>query len=193
MDTKDDPRNPKIAKVIKADEFQKKTGYSRPHTVHCGPDAIYMNALGAPDGGGPGGIFMLDHDTFEVKGAWEAERGPQVLSYDFWWHINHDTMITSEWGTPKMVESGIVPELLLDGQYGHQLHVWDLRTRKHKQVIDLGAEQQMAPGAPTRARPAKGVRVRRSRDQPERPVRGSLRVASGWRRMDGHEGHRGPG
>ena len=42
------------------------------------------------------------------------------------------------------MESGIVPELLLDGQYGHQLHVWDLRTRKHKQVIDLGAEQQMA-------------------------------------------------
>ena len=45
-----------------------KTGYAAPHTVHCGPDGIYLNALGAPDGDGPGGIFMLDHDTFELKG-----------------------------------------------------------------------------------------------------------------------------
>ena len=35
------------------------------------------------------------------------------------------------------------PELLLAGKYGHQLHVWDLRRRRHRQVIDLGAEQQM--------------------------------------------------
>ena len=144
VDTKDDPRSPKFAKIIEAEEFQKKTGYSRPHTVHCGPDGIYMNALGNPDGDGPGGIFVIDHETFEVKGAWEADRGPQNLAYDFWWHINHDTMITSEWGTPKMVENGVVPELLLGGEYGHQLHVWDLRTRKHKQAIELGPENQMA-------------------------------------------------
>ena len=46
----------------------EKTGYAAPHTVHCGPDGIYMNALGAPDGDGPGGIFTIDHETFEVKG-----------------------------------------------------------------------------------------------------------------------------
>ena len=103
-----------------------------------------MNALGNPEGDGPGGIFVIDHETFEIKGAWEAERGPQNLAYDFWWHINHDTMITSEWGTPKMVENGVVPELLLGGEYGHQLHVWDLRTRNHKQAIELGPENQMA-------------------------------------------------
>ena len=144
VDTKSDPRNPTIAKTIEAEEFQKKTGYSRPHTVHCGPDAIYMSALGAPDGNGPGGIFVLDHETFEVKGAWEADRGPQELAYDFWWHLNYDTMITSEWGTPKMVESGVVPEMLLSRKYGHHIHVWDLRTRKHVQALDLGSENQMA-------------------------------------------------
>ena len=44
------------------------------------------------DGDGPGGIFMLDHETFAVKGRWELERGPQYLSYDFWWHLGprHD-------------------------------------------------------------------------------------------------------
>jgi len=143
VDTKPDPRNPRLVKVIEGSEVHEKTGYAAPHTVHCGPDGIYLNALGAPDGGGPGGIFMLDHDTFEVKGAWERDRGPQHLAYDFFWHLGHDTMVTSEWGTPDMVTTGLQPELLLSGKYGHRLHVWDLRTRKHKQVIDLGAQHQM--------------------------------------------------
>jgi selenium-binding protein 1 len=52
-------------------------------------------------------------------------------------------MISSEWGTPNMVKDGVNPELLLGGKYGHALHVWDLRTRKHLQALDLGAEQQM--------------------------------------------------
>lgn len=141
IDTKPDPRAPTIAKVIEADELARRTGYSRPHTSHCGPEGVYMNGLGAPDGGGPGGIFLLDHDSFEPLGQWEVDRGPQHLAYDFWWHLGHDTMITSEWGTPNMVEDGLNPELL--GQYGHHLHVWDLRRRRHLQAIDLGAEQQM--------------------------------------------------
>ena len=143
VDTKPDPRNPKIVKTIEAEEIARKTGYSRPHTSHCGPDGIYFSALGAPDGEGPGGIFTLNHDTFEVEGRWEQERGPQYLAYDFWWHLGYDTLITSEWGTPNMVEGGVNPELLLAGKYGHQLHVWDLRKRRHLQALDLGAEQQM--------------------------------------------------
>ena len=59
-------------------------------------------------------------------------------------------MITSEWGTPNMVENGVNPELLLGGKYGHTLHVWDLRRRRHQQALDLGAEQQM----PLELRPA---------------------------------------
>ena len=143
VDTRPDPRRPRIVKTIEPDEIHAKSGYSRPHTVHCGPDAIYVNALGAPDGDGPGGIFLLDHETFAVKGQWEKDRGSQRLSYDFWWHLGHDTMITSEWGTPKMYEDGVNPEILLSAGYGHQLHVWDLRKRRHVQALDLGAEHQM--------------------------------------------------
>jgi methanethiol oxidase len=143
VDTKPDPRQPQIFKTIEPDDLHAKSGYSRPHTVHCGPDAIYINALGAPNGDGPGGIFMLDHTSFDVKGAWEADRGPQQLAYDFWWHLGHDVMITSEWGTPNMVEGGVNPEILLNGGYGHHLHVWDLRKRTHLQALDLGAENQM--------------------------------------------------
>jgi len=143
LDTKPDPRQPKIVKVIEPDEVEARTGYSRPHTVHCGPDGIYLSALGSPSGDGPAGIFALDHYTFEPLGRWEVERGPQYFGYDFAWHLGYDTAITSEWGTPKMVEDGINPEALLAGKYGHSLHVWDLRKRRHLQALDLGAEQQM--------------------------------------------------
>jgi selenium-binding protein 1 len=143
VDTQPDPSRPTLVKTIEADELMGKSGYSRPHTIHCGPDAIYVSALGAPDGNGPGGIFQMDHKTFEVKGAWEKGHGPQEMAYDFWWHLGHDVMLTSEWGTPNMVENGVNPELLLGAKYGHQLHVWDLRKRTHIQALDLGAEQQM--------------------------------------------------
>jgi selenium-binding protein 1 len=143
IDTKPDPMNPQIVKTIEPEEVAAKTGYAKGHTVHCGPDGIYVSALGAPDGDGPGGIFMLDHDTFDVLGRWEIERGDQYLHYDFWWHLGYDTMISSEWGTPNMMRTGVQPELLLDGQYGHRLHVWDLHGRRHIQTLDLGKEHQL--------------------------------------------------
>ena len=144
IDTKPDPTNPKIVKVIAPEEVMGKSGYSAPHTVHCGPDGIYLSALGNPEGEGPGGIFTLDPETFDVGGAWEKERGDQYLAYDFWWHLGFDTMVTSEWGTPSMVASGVNPELLLGGKYGHALHIWDLKRHAHLQTLDLGSEHQMA-------------------------------------------------
>ena len=143
IDTKPDPREPRIVKVIEPDELHERTGYSRPHTIHCGPEGIYVSALGAPDGEGPGGVFVMDHESFDPLGRWEVERGPQYFAYDFWWHLGYDTMITSEWGTPKMIEGGLNPEILLQSGYGHQLHVWDLRRRRHLQALDLGDEYQI--------------------------------------------------
>jgi methanethiol oxidase len=143
VDVKEDPVHPKLVKVIEAEDLAKRTGYSRPHTVHCGPDGLYLSALGAPDGGGPGGVALLDHDSFDPRGRWELDRGPQELAYDVWWNIGFDTLLTSEWGLPNMVEDGVNPELLLSNQYGHRLHTWDLRRRRHRQAIDLGPEHQM--------------------------------------------------
>ena len=42
-----------------------------------------------------------------------------------------------------MIENGAQPDLLLGGKYGHQMHVWDLRRRRHLQTLDLGNDQQM--------------------------------------------------
>ncbi len=143
IDVKPDPRQPKIVRVIEPGEVAARAGYTRPHTIHCGPDGVYVSALGGPDGGGPGGIFVLDHFTFDVLGRWEVDRGSQFLAYDFWWHLGHDTLISSEWGTPNMIEAGVNPELLLGGKYGRHAHIWDLRKRRQVQELDLGAEQQM--------------------------------------------------
>jgi selenium-binding protein 1 len=143
LDTKPDPVSPQIVKVIEPREVFERSGYSRPHTLHCGPEGIFASALGTPEGEAPGGVFLLDHDSFDVLGRWEVDRGPQQLAYDFAWHLGYDVQITSEWGTPNMIENGLVPELLLGSKYGHQLHFWDLKRRRHVQAIDLGPEHQL--------------------------------------------------
>jgi selenium-binding protein 1 len=144
LDTLQNPAAPKVVKVIGADDLAKRSDYSRPHTVHCGPGYLYLSCLGGGEGEGPGGVALLDHASFDVLGQFEKDRGDQYLAYDVWWHINHNVIITSEWATPSMLENGIVPELLLGRKYGHRLHFWDMSSRRHQQTVDLGDEYQMA-------------------------------------------------
>jgi selenium-binding protein 1 len=144
LDTKPDPRNPQVVRAIEAEELAGKAGYSRPHTVHCGPGAIFMSALGGANGNdGPGGVALLDHDTFGVIGAWEHDRGDQFFAYDVWWHLDYDTVITSEWGTPSMFENGLNPEDLLGRRFGHHLNFWSMSQRKLVQRVDLGDAHQI--------------------------------------------------
>ncbi|MDC0947728.1 selenium-binding protein SBP56-related protein [Gammaproteobacteria bacterium] len=147
IDTQPSPTEAKIHKIIEPEELFAKTGYSRPHTVHCGPEGIYVSTLGGggKDGtDGPPGIFILDCETFEIRGRWEIDRGSQDKQYDFWWNLPRDYMISSEWGLPPQFENGIVPDDLLSNKYGHRLHFWNLRERRNVQTIDLGANHQMA-------------------------------------------------
>jgi selenium-binding protein 1 len=144
LDTKPDPRQPQVVRTIEAEELAAKAGYSRPHTVHCGPGGIFMSNLGGANGNeGPGGVALIDHDTFEVTGAWESDRGDQFLAYDVWWHLREDVAITSEWATPSMIESGLNPEDLLGKRFGHHLDFWSLSEGRLLQRIDLGDEHQM--------------------------------------------------
>jgi selenium-binding protein 1 len=146
LDTVPDPRAPRLVRTVTAKDLSEAAGYSRPHTLHCGPDGVFLTCIGGPQGDadGPGGIALLDHTTFEVRRAWETDRGPQRLAYDAWWHLNRNVLISSEWGHPSMIEDGLVPELLLAGEYGHAIHVWDLAEGRHLQRLDLGAQHQMA-------------------------------------------------
>jgi 56kDa selenium binding protein (SBP56) len=75
LDTKPDPAHPKLIRTIEADELANRAGYSRPHTVHCGPEGIYVSALADAGGERPGGVFLMDHESFDVRGRWELDRG----------------------------------------------------------------------------------------------------------------------
>ena len=163
LDTKPDPRNPKVVRTSTADELAAKAGYSRPHTVHCGPGGIFLFDLGGANGNdGPGGVALLDHDTFDVIGAWEHDRGDQYFAYDGWWHLNHDTMITSEWATPSMFENGLNPEDLLGRRFGHHLNFWS-HVPAHADPADRPGRRPPAGvrGAPG-PRPGQGVGLRRA-------------------------------
>jgi selenium-binding protein 1 len=144
LDTKPDPRSPRVVREITAEELASKAGYSRPHTIHCGPGGIFVFSLGGANGNdGPGGIALLDHDTFDVVGAWELDRGEQYFGYDGWWHLDDDTVITSEWATPSMFENGLDPEDLLGRKFGHHLNFWSMSQRKLTQRVDLGDQHQL--------------------------------------------------
>ncbi len=144
LDTAGDPRNPTLVRTIEPGEVLGKSGYSRPHTVHCGPDGLFLSAIGSATENGPAGIFTMDHSTFDVIGPWEEHRGPQFTAYDFWWHMGENVLVSSEWGHPRDIEDGLVPESLLGRKYGHRLHFFDMETRRHIQAVDLGDQHQMA-------------------------------------------------
>ena len=142
------PTEAKIHKIIEPEEVFKKTGYSRPHTVHCGPEGIYVSTLGGGgrDGTeGPPGVFIMDCETFDILGRWEIDRGPQKLHYDFWWNLPRDYMVTSEWGLPPQFENGLVPDDLLSNKYGHRVHC--LGPEGAAQRADARSRRQPPDGA----------------------------------------------
>src|SRR5690606_2016909 len=49
LDTKGNSTRPELVRTIEAAELADRAGYSRPHTVHCGPEGIYVSALGNPE------------------------------------------------------------------------------------------------------------------------------------------------
>jgi selenium-binding protein 1 len=48
LDTKPDPRNPRVVRTIEAEELAAKAGYSRPHTIHCGPRRPWRGGAAGP-------------------------------------------------------------------------------------------------------------------------------------------------
>ena len=144
LDTKADPRRPELVKVIEPETVAKKTGYASPHTVHCGPDGIYLSALGAP--GRRRARRPLRARPRHLRAPARAGSGSAARSS--WPTTSPGTWAT----TPRSPASGarrtwcaagVNPELLLGGKYGNSLHVWDLRKGTHLQQLPLGDEYQM--------------------------------------------------
>ena len=139
VDVADDPRRPRIEKVIEADEVVRATGLTRPHTVHCMPgNEIVISMLGDADGNGACGFAVLDAQTFEIKGRWENGGPHPQLNYDFWYQPRQNVLASSEFGEPTAYEGGFDPEDVAAGRYGSRLHFWNLSERRVEQTLELG-------------------------------------------------------
>jgi selenium-binding protein 1 len=140
LNVADDPRRPRIEKVIEPEELVRATGLTRPHTVHCMPgNNVVISMLGDADGHGACGFAVLDAGTFEVKGRWENGGPHPSLNYDFWYQPRHDVLASSEFGEPRAYEDGFDLDDVTAGHYGSRLHFWSLSGRGLEQTIDLGA------------------------------------------------------
>jgi methanethiol oxidase len=139
LNVADDPRKPRIEKVIEPRELVEKTGYTRPHTVHCMPgENVVVSMLGDRNGGGGGGFAVLDAKTFEVKGRWEDGGETPSLNYDFWYQPRKNVLVSSEFGEPNAYEDGFDPADVEAGRYGRRIHFWNLEERRLEQSLDLG-------------------------------------------------------
>jgi methanethiol oxidase len=139
LNVADDPRHPRIEKVIEPNELVAATGYTRPHTVHCMPGGeVVISMLGDRDGNGACGFAVLDAATFEIKGRWENGGERPSLNYDFWYQPRKNWLVSSEFGEPNAYETGFDPADVEAGRYGRKIHFWDLERRRLEHSLDLG-------------------------------------------------------
>ena len=78
----------------------------------------------------PGGFLLLDGDSFEVSGNWEAPGNATPFGYDFWYQPRKNVMVSSGWGAPNAFLNGFNPQHVAEGKYNQSLHVWDWTTHK---------------------------------------------------------------
>ncbi len=134
------PRAPKLHKVIEPADVIAKSKLTAPHTVHCVSDGrIMISMLGTDKGDGPGGFLMMN-DKFEVTGTWEASREGMKFNYDFWYQPRLNVMVSSEWAAPNTIRGGFKLDDVKAGKYGQRLHFWDWKERKIAKTFDLGGD-----------------------------------------------------
>ena len=183
----DDPRRPYIERVIEPDEVIAKTGYTRPHTVHCMPgDNIVVGMLGDADGNGSGGFAVLDAKTFEVKGRWENGGDRPPLNYDFWYQPRKNVLVSSEFGEPNAYEKGFDLADVEAGHYGQRLHFWDLEQADARADDRPRREGSRSAGGALAAQPRRRAGLRR-----RRPLQRDVALPPRERRLGRRQGDRG--
>jgi selenium-binding protein 1 len=130
-DVERDPRSPELIRTVDLDP----TGYSGPHTLYAVPGGVMIAMLGAPDGGGPGGLVTLNDDGELVTAVPQAGHpGVPEYMYDVGVKPEMDRMITSSWAHPQHVKmaGGSPPD-----ETGSQVVVWSWKDREILQVVEL--------------------------------------------------------
>ena len=136
----DDPRAPRIEKVIEPEEIVRETGYTRPHTVHCMPgDNVVISMLGDADGNGAGGFAVLDAQDLRGQGPLGERRRDACLQLRLLVPAAPEragVVRSSARRTPMRRASTSTTSAA--GRYGSRLHFWNLSERKLEQTVDLG-------------------------------------------------------
>ena len=126
----------------------RKTGYSRPHTVHCGPEGIYISTLGGAGADGTAGpAGHLPDGLRELRGAGHAGRSSAArrsCTTTSGGTCRATTWCRANGACRRSSRTASSPKTCSANRYGHRLHFWELRARRHVQTIDLGANHQMA-------------------------------------------------
>ena len=169
------------------------TGYSRPHTVHCGPDGIYVSALGDAKGDDAG--RRVPDGSGDLRRARPLGSRPRAAASRL------RCLVAS-----RLRHHG-------DQRMGHAEHDREragARDSARRAIwaapAFLGpAKAQASPGdrfrprlsarvrAQAGARSDQGLRLRQLRDQPEGPLGVDLDLVSRRRQMGGEEDHRDSG
>ena len=146
------------SRTIEPEELHHRTGYSRPHTIHCGPDGIYVSRARQPRRRRPRRHLPARPRRLRVR----AGAGRSTAARSTWPTTSGGTSATTRCSPASGARrtwsrTASTPSCCSANQYGHQLHVWDLRRRRHVQAIDLGARApdgaRAAPGPRPDARP----------------------------------------
>ncbi|XP_039219476.1 methanethiol oxidase-like isoform X2 [Crotalus tigris] len=141
VDTETDPKAPCLFKVIEPREVFCKANVATLRTVHFMPPGdVLIGSLADLYGNGKGAFVVLDAETWDVKGTWNAPGDAAAKGYDFWFQPRHNVLVSSEAGDPKFFLNGFNPEDLNKGRYGRCLNVWDLTTHCLVQSLDLGED-----------------------------------------------------
>ena len=136
----DDPRAPRIEKVIEPEELvaQDRLHAGRTRSTACPATTSSSACSATPTATAPAASPCSTRRRFEVKGRWENGGETPSLNYDFWYQPRKNVLVSSEFGEPNAYEPGFDLADVEAGRYGHRLHFWNLAERKLEQTVDLG-------------------------------------------------------
>ena len=135
----DDPRRPRIEKVIEPDELVAKTGYTRPHTVHCMPgDNVVVSCSATRTATAPAASPCSTPRRSRSRAAGRTAARRHALNYDFWYQPRKNVLISSEFGEPNAYEKGFDLDDVSAGRYGSRSTSGTSSERRLEQTVDLG-------------------------------------------------------
>jgi len=85
----------------------------------------------------------MDHESFEVLGKWELDRGPQQLAYDVWWHLGTTPSSPASGEHPTWCRRASIREICSRADTATNTCLGHDQAASCAGKLDLGAEQQM--------------------------------------------------